>query len=111
MSRSTLEIIVAVKEAGPATENELRLALVALSSVEHFLRHDLEELAAAVEEGKASAKLRAGFARGTLERMFAALKKPPAEWLGEGNIPGTPEHARRLAGAKALFKAATGQDL
>jgi hypothetical protein len=109
--RSTLEIIIAVKECQPTTEEELRLALMAMSSIEHFIKEDLKSLVEAVEKGGASAKLRAQFARGTLERMFYARKKPPNEWLGKENVPGTPEQKERLATAKAIYKAATGETL
>jgi hypothetical protein len=109
--RSTLEIIVAVKESQPVTETELRLALLALSSVGHFVEAELRSLADAVTADKPSAKMRAKFALETLERMFLACKKAPDEWLGPGGIPGNPEHDQRLKAGKALFKAATGQDL
>jgi hypothetical protein len=109
--RSTLEIIIAVKECQPVTEEELKLALMVMSSIDHFLESELRDLAEAVESGGASAKLRAGFAKGTLERMFAARKKAPDEWLGPGNIPGNPEHDRRLVTAKKLYEKATGQKL
>lgn len=109
--RSTLEIIIAVKDCQPITEQELKIAIMVMSSINHFLEDELRELAKAVEGGKSSAKLRAGFANGTVERMLTARKKAPDEWLGMGNIPGTPEYAERLAGAKRLLEKATGQKL
>ena len=109
--RSTLEIIIAVKESQPVTEDELKLALLVMSSVDYFLTNDLRQLADAVKADKPSAKMRAGFADGTLERMLAGKKKSPDEWLGPTNTPGNPEYERRLKAGKALFKAATGQDL
>lgn len=111
--RSTVDIIVAVKECQPATEEELRLALVAMSAIEHFVRTDLQKLIDAVEEGKPAGviEIKAAFAKGTISRMFKAIKMPVDKWLGPGNTPGTPENTKRLAMAKKIFKRATGLDL
>lgn len=48
---------------------------------------------------------------GTVERMFAAQKKTPQEWLGPGNIPGSPEQRQRLAWGKKVYEKATGEKL
>jgi hypothetical protein len=102
--RSTLEIVIAVKESAPATEHELRLALLATVAIEHFVRKDLERLIDAVVECKPSARMRALEARGLLERMFEARKKAPDEWLGPENTPGNPEYERMLAFGKKLLE-------
>jgi hypothetical protein len=109
--RSTLGIIIAVKESQPVSEEELKLALLVMSAIDHFLEADLRSLAEAVEQNKPAAKLRAKFGIELLERMFHARKKPPAEWLGPTNIPGNPEYEQRLATGKKLFEKATGQKL
>lgn len=109
--RTTLQIIIAVKDCEPVTEEELRLALCALSGIEHFIRTDLEKLIDTVLNKERLAKFQAEFAKGTIERMFNAIKKPPDEWLGPGNIPGTPENNERMRWAKAVYKKATGEDL
>ncbi len=109
--RSTLEIIVAVKESQPATEEELRLALVAMSAVDYFLEKELRGLAESVAEGKPTARMKAGLAIDLLGRIFDAKKQPPDEWLLPDNTPGTPEYQKRLEAGKRLFKKATGQDL
>lgn len=101
--RSTLEIIIAVKECQPVTMEELRLALLAVCSMEHFIREDLKSLIDAVNEGKPSAKMRAAFSKDTLERMFHARKKSPDEWLEPSNIPGNPEHDQRYKAGLALL--------
>lgn len=109
--RSTLEIIIAVQEQQPVTEEELRLALLAMSSIEHFLKNDFQSLIEAVLDGKPTARMKAEFSRGTIEKMFQALKTPPDKWLGASGIPGTPENLRQREIAKRIFKAATGEDL
>lgn len=109
--RSTVGIIVAVKECQPVTVEELKLALLAMASIGQLIEDEARTLAEAVEADKPAAKLRAGFLLKTLERMFYARKKAPDEWLGPRNIPGTPENTKAMAGAKVLYKKATGEDL
>jgi hypothetical protein len=76
----------------PATEEELRLALLAMTAMEHFVHQDLQRLIEAIELGLPSAKLLAGLAKNALERLFAGRKKAPADWLGPSGIPGSPEY-------------------
>lgn len=102
--RSTNEIIIAVKESQPATDEELRLALLVMSNIDYFVEGKLRELIEAIEEDKPSTKSRARFAKDTLEGMFLARKKPPKDWLGPENTPGTPEYERRYAMAMKLGK-------
>lgn len=112
--RTTLQICIAVKEAEPdITDEELRLCIAAMSGIEHFYRQALVDLIEAIREGKPAEllKMKAEFAWGTHERMFNAAKKQPAEWLGPGNIPGSPEQQERLAWAKRVYEKATGQKL
>lgn len=104
--RSTLDVIIALKESQPVTEDELRFALLALSNIDYFIKRSLGDLVEAVEADKASAKLKAAFAKGTRERMFQAMKQDPQVWLGPGNTPGTPEYAERYALAQKVAKAA-----
>lgn len=111
--RSTIEIICAVKDSEPVTEEELRLCVVVMASVDNFFKRDLKQLIDAIRADKPMGllKMKAEFAWGTIERMFAAVKKPPTEWLSAADIPGTPENAERMAWAKAVFKKATGVEL
>ena len=111
--RSTNEIIIAVKECQPVTEDELKLALCAMSGIHYHLKRSLEKTISDIEDGKPEAmlKYRAGFEKGTLEVMFNAIKMPPDEFLGPDNTPGTPEFKKRLDLGKAIFKKATGLDL
>ena len=111
--RSTNEIIIAVKECQPVTEDELKLALCAMSGIQYYLKRSLEKILSDIEDGKPEAmlKYRAGFEKGTLDVVFNAIKMPPDEFLGPGNTPGNPEHKRRLEMGKRIFKKATGQDL
>jgi hypothetical protein len=108
--RTTLEIIIAVKDNQPVTEQELKLALLAMSSIEHFVQGQLDALIEAVESGK-SAKLRAALAKQMRETMFRAKKSDPEKWLGPENIPGNPKHDERLRWAKRLFKKVTGESI
>lgn len=109
--RSTLDIIIAVKECQPVTEQELRLAVVALSAMESMDQRALRDLAEKVIEGKPTAKLKAQFILQETETRFKSRKMPVDEYLGPGNIPGTPENVERVRVAKAIYKKATGDDL
>lgn len=114
MSRTTNQIQIAVQEADPnITDEELRLCIEAQRNIEHFYKHALIDLIEAIRQGKPAnlLKMKAEFAWGTVERMFEASKKPPSEWLGPENIPGTPEQQSRLKWAKGVFKKATGEEI
>ena len=112
--RSTLDICIAVKEAeDEISDEELRLCVAAMCGIEHFYREALINLIELIREDKPMAmlKMKAEFHWGTVEQMFEGQKKPMTEWLGPGNIPGTPEQQQRLALGKKIFKQATGIDL
>lgn len=112
--RTTRQIQIAVQEADPSiTDEELRLCIEAQRNIEHFYRKALLELIEAIRKDTPShlLKMKAEFAWGTHEQMFEAAKKPPAEWLGPQNIPGSPEQRERLGWAKRVFEKATGEKL
>lgn len=117
--KSTLDIVVAVMECQPLTEEELRMAVHALANIDYLVRKELEDLIEAVEESEILNQgefiefpaVRAKAAKQVREVLFQALKKPPREWLGPGNIPGTPEFQERVRIGKMIVKKATGVDL
>ncbi len=111
--KTTLQIAIAVQECQPLTEEEMRLAIQALSQINYFIGSELDKLIDAIEEQKSPqlVRMRVTFARDIRERMFQAAKKPPSEWLGPEYTPGTPEYKERLRIAKAIFKKATGQEI
>ena len=110
MSRSILDIVIAAQEDSPATERELRLALVAVSSMLYRLERSERELVEAVLAGK-SAKLRAACAHREAEARFQVKKLAPEQYLGPDHTPGTPENARLRKLAHAIFERATGRTL
>jgi hypothetical protein len=110
--RTTLQIQIAVQENDPnITEQELRLCIEAQRNIEHFYRRSLIDLIEAIRTGDRLLKPKAEFAWGTVERMFIAAKKPPAEWLGAHNVPGHPDQVASLKLAKKIFEKATGEKL
>ena len=109
--RSTNEIIIAVKDCEPCTDKELRLAVVALSGMQIMDRMATRQLAKAIIEGTSSATLRAKFFLQEDEIRFKSMKMPVDEYLGQSNIPGTPENDYQMRLAKNIFKKATGLDL
>lgn len=110
--RSINEIIIAVKNCEPATEQELRLCVASLDSIEYTTNRNLENLSSAIVEGREfSIGLYQKEAIRWQETRFNVFKGTPDKWLGPGNTPGTPEQRQRIATAKAIFKAATGEQL
>lgn len=110
--RSTNQIIIAVQECEPCTEEELRLCIMSLKARLHFAESAADDMADAIDRGehrgidpgKGGAKMRAGFWRGEAESRFKAMKMPVDEYLGPGNTPGAPEYTEGLRVSKAIFK-------
>lgn len=110
--RSTLQIIIAVKECQPVTEQELKYALAALSAIDHFRSQTIDGLIEAAESGNDfQLKFRIASAKQQRESLFTGIKTDVVKWLGPGNIPGSPEQQERLAWAKRVFEKATGEKL
>jgi hypothetical protein len=109
--RSTLEIVIAAKEQAPASDEELRLALVATSAMLGIVERELRDLVAAVLEGKGNTGLLAGLARRSDETRFASRKLPVDQYLGPSYTPGTPENLKLRAMAANVFEKATGEKL
>lgn len=110
--RSTNEIIIAVKEQKPVTEQELRYAVCALSAMEYFANSEIESCIKGLETEKPT--LRSFIlkqAQGFNERRFKSFRLPVDQYLGPGNIPGTTENNQRRNVAKTILKSATGIDL
>jgi hypothetical protein len=105
--RTTLDILIVVKESRPVDPEELRMALLAMESIDHFNGNAFNNLIEAVDSGKRGViEIRYAFAKETRERMFQVLKSDPVQYLGAGGIPGMPEHDSRYRTAKAVAKAA-----
>jgi hypothetical protein len=111
MARSILDIVIACKGQQPATEGELRLAVVALSHLLRGVERSERDLVEAVLADKPAAKLRAQFARREAEIRFRSKKMAPADYLGPGHTPGTPENLKLRKMAAAVFEKATGEKL
>ena len=111
--RTTNQIICAVKECQPATEEELRLALTALSAIEWTIKDTLQGMIDSIRAGQPMRALqfRSACAQDTLSGMFHAIKSAPDVWLGANHTPGTPEQREGMRIAKAVVKKATGIDL
>lgn len=109
--RSMNEIVIAVKEQQPVTDEELRLTVVGLAAIQTFLTGNIRDLAKSVLDGKPSARLRASSALAEDEIRFKSMKMPVNDFLGEENTPGTEANKKLVAMCKNIFKKATGQDL
>lgn len=95
--RTVSEIVDAVQEQQPVTEDELRLALLCL----HF--HG--QMASQSDfETASELKLRMR-AKENFERRFRMMRADPTVFLGPRWTPGTPENAAGRAGSKRLLAA------
>jgi hypothetical protein len=109
--RSTNEIVIAVKESQPATDQELRYCVLALSAMEYFARHNLNDLVDCVLNENQTVRMRAEFSKNERENRFQSAKMPVDQYLGPRNTPGTPEYEAGVKMSKALFAKATGIEL
>ena len=103
--RSTLNIIIAVKEEEPVTEDELKMALLVMASVNYFYQKSLRDINEAHKDSKLgwlSFKIKDGVK--LIERMITAQKEDPLKWLGVENIPGTKEYEERYRLSKKIYK-------
>jgi hypothetical protein len=109
--RSLNEIVIAVQDCEPCTDEELRMCVMALHFRNHNATRDMDELCELVKCDDAKAKFRAAFWTRENESRFRGNKMPVDEFLGPGNIPWNDEYKARMKMAKNVFKKATGIDL
>lgn len=113
MSKKTLlDIIVDVKDNNHVSEEDLRLAVVMLSTLNEFYRQDLLKLFDKIDTGNINIiQFYKRCLKSTYDSLENAYKKYPSDFLGRENIPGTPENLTFRAMCDKIFKKATGQDL
>lgn len=108
-----LEVICAVKDCEPVTEEELKLCVCCLSAKLHFAERERDKFVELIKENKPRQLLdfRVACVEKDREITFKSNKMPMDEYLGPGNIPGTPEQRGRMQWAKNVFKQATGETI
>ena len=99
--RTVSEIVDAVQEQRPATEEELRLALLCLF-------YDGTMAAPHDYEDASELKLRMR-AKENFERRFRMLRAEPGKYLGKRWTPGTAENAEGRALSQSVLKAVEGK--
>lgn len=106
------EVIIAVQEQQPCSEQELRLTLLALEYMRSHLDRQMHALVEKViAEDWRGAKFKAEFEKLEHEHRFSDMKVTAEHYLGPGLTPGTPDNIRAINSGKALFKKATGLDI
>lgn len=95
--RTVGDIVGAVQEGQPATDEELRLALLCIF-------YDWQMATPSDYAGKSQLHLEMR-ARESFERRFRVLKAPPGVYLGPRWTPGTVENAEGRASSKAILAA------
>lgn len=95
--RTVSEIVEAVQEQQPATDSELRLALLCLFyDGQMACPHDYA--------GKTQVHLELR-AKENFERRFRMLRALPATYLGSNWTPGSPENTAQRANSKRILAA------
>lgn len=97
MSRTVSDIVTAVQEQQPATDEELRHALLVL-----FLTLQMSCPSDYKDAGPMQLKMRAEL---NFERMFRMMKSNPTTYLGPRWTPGTVENAEGRATSKRIVEA------
>lgn len=93
--RTIGDIIEAAKSCEPATDEELRLALCAVSSL--MVLHSL------APEPARQLWYHERMANERFEARFRILRAKPSEYLGPQNTPGNPEYVERRRISNALM--------
>lgn len=111
--KSTLDVIIAVKESQPLSESELRLCVLSLSSLLHFTEEYLSDLAKHEPPAGSSFSHKIAFTEANrwIVQKFKVQKGPMMTWLGANNIPGNPEYEQSYQMFKNIYKDATGDEL
>lgn len=107
--RSTCEIIADVKENKEVTYEELKLACM----VQSFLLFMYQKNVASLLKGGIAAEMTrqayysdpktSSAEYGMSSEYWKAVRMDAQEYLGPGNIPGTPEYEKRYRVSKAVF--------
>lgn len=106
--RSLNEIVIAVQNCEPCTDEELRLCVMALYYRDFQSKWAMDELSVLADKGDSKTRLRALLWLRDADSRFKGGKMPVDEFLGPGNIPWNDEYKRRLRMAEAVFEKATG---
>lgn len=105
--RSMNQIIIAVKECEPCSDEELRCCIAALETRQCFAEQAADEMADALNGGnELRGTVAASLWKRNAENRFTVMKKPVDEYLGPNHIPGTDEQRENLRLGKAIFNGA-----
>ena len=93
--RTVSDIVGACQEQTPATEQELRLALLSL-----YYAWSIHSSAPTAKEGS----LLRVFQMEAFEARFRVMKAEPSKWLGARYTPGTPENVAGRAVSHVILE-------
>lgn len=108
--RATCEIIADIKDGKEVPQDELKMVCLALDSIVFLYKQDTKHLlkggigADMVKKMNYSDTKTSSVELGVPTWYWNAIKKDPTEWLGDENIPGTPEYERHYKLSNALLK-------
>ncbi len=111
--RSTNQIMIAVSECEPCTDDELRMCISAIGAMLRFAKRAADDMSEGIESGGAGVKHKvcARHWKNNADGRFKSIKMPVDEYLGPHHTPGSPEQVECLRLGKAIVKQGTGIDL
>ena len=107
--RNTIDIIADAKEGKIPTHEECYWALLVLAGLNHFYRKDLESIQETLYSDKKPEMkevlmgLRLQKDKTILSGYLLAVKKPPAEWLGDSGNPFHPDTKKFMDMGKKII--------
>lgn len=107
--RATCEIIADIKDGKEVTYEELKMACLVQSFLLFQYRNDVKKLlkggadAEIVKQMWYSEREKASAESGISSVYWNGMKGDPVQFLGQANIPGTPEYEQRYRLGKAVL--------
>ena len=103
--RTLFEIIEAVKNNEPVTEDEMRYSICVMDALMIFDRESLMTLVEGEEKGKNKFIYSPKFQLNErFERIKCALDKNPKDWLGDAYDFKNPEYQKRRENINKMFE-------
>jgi hypothetical protein len=112
--RMICSIVADAKDGKIPSHEECYWTMLALSSMLHFSRRNLESIAESMDTGKnleMTCKIYLGSADKVQEERFKWMRTPPKKWLGESGNPFSEENKKWRDMGRKIIKNATGLDV
>jgi hypothetical protein len=112
--RMICSIVADAKDGKIPSHEECFWTMLALSSMFHFARRDLESIAEAMDKGKnleRVCEMHLSGTNGVRETYYKWMRSTPKKWLGDSGNPFSEESKKWRDMGRKIIKNATGIDL